>query len=239
MKRYNKKDDVSYSLGTTLTIELLNRKLPFVRKIYFHSKLVENEVTLNIKKICNENNIPIIVSDKPFNILSNKENCFVIGEFTKFDSHLDKDSNHVVLVNPSNSGNLGTIIRSMVGFNVTNLAIILPSCDIFDTKTIRASMGAVFNINFELFNSFDEYLSKYKNNNIYPFMLQAKKSISEVEFKKPYSLVFGNEATGLPIDFLKIGTSVIIKHSNLIDSLNLPIALSIALHYVTIDDFKS
>ena len=238
MKRYNKKEEVSYSLGITVTIELLKKKLDFVKKIYFHSKLVENEVTDNIRNICLKHNIPIIVSDKPFNILTNKENCFVIGEFNKFDSSLDKLSNHVVLVNPSNSGNLGTIIRSMVGFNILNLAIITPACDIFDIKTIRASMGAVYSINYELFNSFDDYKKKYSQNSIYPFMLQANKNLSETELNEPYSLVFGNEATGLPIEFLNEGEAIIIKHSDKIDSLNLPIALSIALYHATKNNFK-
>ena len=137
MKRYNKKDNVSYTLGTTLTIELLKEKIEYVRKIYFHSKLEHNEVTNGIEKICEEHKIPIEVSDKPFNILSQKENCFIIGEFYKFETTLEHNKNHVVLVNPSNSGNLGTIIRSMLGFGITNLAIISPGVDIFDVKTIN------------------------------------------------------------------------------------------------------
>jgi TrmH family RNA methyltransferase len=43
-------------------------------------------------------------------------------------------------------------------------------------------------------------------------------------------LVFGNEAKGLDDSFLKEGTSVVIKHTNNIDSLNLPIAVGIAIY---------
>lgn len=60
------------------------------------------------------------------------------------------DGNHVVLVNPSNAGNLGTIIRSCIGFGVEDIAIILPAVDLFDPKTIRASMGAKAKIRIEL-----------------------------------------------------------------------------------------
>ena len=45
-----------------------------------------------------------------------------------------------------------------------------------------------------------------------------------------FSLVFGNEAKGLDDSFLKEGTSVVIKHTNNIDSLNLPIAVGIAIY---------
>lgn len=58
------------------------------------------------------------------------------------------NANHVVLVNPGILGNMGTIIRTMLGFNYTNLAIIRPG-DVFDPRVVRASMGALFNINFE------------------------------------------------------------------------------------------
>ncbi len=237
MKRYKKNDNVSYTLGTTLTIELLKEKIEYVRKVYFHTKLEQNEVIQKIEVLCKKHNIPIEKSDKPFNILSQKENCFVIGEFNKFDTELEKNKNHVVLVNPSNSGNLGTIIRSMVGFGITNLAIISPGVDIFDVKTVRASMGALFSINFEYFDSFLDYQDHYQNNNLYPFMLQANKKITNTKFQKPFSLIFGNEATGLPRDFLRVGTSVIIPHSKNIDSLNLTIAASIAMYEATKEEF--
>ncbi len=97
--------------------------------------------------------------------------------FKNLNQNYLKIKNHIVLVNPSNSGNLGTIIRSMVGFGIYDLAIIKPAVDIFDLKTIRASMGAIFNIRFSYFDSFSDYSKEYKNN-YYPFMLQAKEKLS-------------------------------------------------------------
>ena len=139
---------------------------------------------------------------------------------------------HVVLVNPSNAGNLGTIIRSSCGFNFLDLVIIKRAVDIFDPKTVRASMGALFNIRFSLFDSFEDY-KKTNNHNYYPFMLKAKTTLPETNFIKPFSLIFGNEATGLPDSFLEYN-SVIIPHNKLIDSLNLEVATSIGLFYASI-----
>ncbi len=98
-------------------------------------------------------------------------------------------------------------------------------------------MGALFNINFSYYDSFDGYLHEFKNHNLYPFMLQSKFKINEVNFKNPFSLIFGNEATGLSSEFSEIGQSVVIPHSNLIDSLNLPIAVSIAIYESTKNNF--
>ena len=45
----------------------------------------------------------------------------------------------------------------------------------------------------------------------------------------PFSLVFGNEASGLPKELESFGRGVIIPHSRAIDSLNLAVAAGIGL----------
>lgn len=238
VKRYKKDLDVSYTLGMTLTIELLKYKLEYVTRIFIHSKLIKNDAYLYIEEVCKKNKIPLIQNDKVFNILAQKENCFVIGEFNKFKADVNKEKNHIVLVNPSNAGNLGTIIRAMVGFNLKDLVIISPAVDIYDPKCVRASMGALFHLNFQYFENFQDYTKEYDSRYYYPFMLQASRNLNEVEIKEPYSLIFGNEATGLDLKYLDYGQSVIIKHSENIDSLNLPIAVSIGIYEVTKEKFK-
>ena len=62
-------------------------------------------------------------------------------------------------------------------------------------------------------------------------MLQAKETLQETTNKvSPHTLAFGNEAHGLDESFLKLGTPLIIKHSNNIDSLNLSMSVGIALY---------
>lgn len=233
-EKYKSQLSYSYSLGITLTIELLKKHPKDVLDIYYHSSF-SGEGKEIIDDLAKKNGINPILNDKIFNIVSQKENVYCIGVFKKFNSPIDETKNHIVLVNPSNAGNLGTIIRTSVGFNMNDLVIIKPAVDIFDPKTVRASMGALFNLNFSLFDSFEDYEDKYPRN-YYPFMLKAKQKLKDVDFNTPYSLIFGNEATGLPDSFLKYD-SVIIPHSHNIDSLNLPIATSIAIYMATEKDF--
>lgn len=237
VKRYKKGDAMSYTLGTTLTIELLTQKAEICRIVYLHPDL-EGEGKSRIIELCQEKHIPFEVNSKVFNILSQKENCFAIGVFELFSCELEKEKNHVVLVNPSNSGNLGTIMRSMCGFGIKDLAIITPAVDVFDPNVVRSSMGAVFNVRFKHFASFDEYSAYVGKRELYPFMLQASVNMSETQFATPSSLIFGNESSGLPPYFAKIGKPLIIKHSHEIDSLNLSIACSIALYEYTKKNFQ-
>ncbi len=236
MKKYKKGDLESYTLGTTLTMELLNKKVEYVTRVYVHSKLEKNDTYDKLVNICNKNKIEIIESDKTINLLSDKDNCYVIGVFRIFNENIDANSNHIVLVNPSNMGNLGTIIRSSIGFGINNLVIIKPAVDIFDPKVIRSSMGAIFNINFKYYDSFNDYKNMFSNRDFFPFMLKAKTNLKDkVISNNYYSLIFGPEAQGLDDSYLDIGTPLIIKHKNDIDSLNLDNAVSIALYEFTKD----
>ena len=60
-------------------------------------------------------------------------------------------------------------------------------------------------------------------------MLNGKKTldIKDCPKSKLFSLVFGNEASGLDDSFLSVGTSIMIPQSPDVDSLNLTIAVGI------------
>ena len=158
-----------------------------------------------------------------------KENCFVVGVFKKFGGKNINDK-HIVLVNPSDMGNMGTIMRTMLGFDFKNLIIIRPCVDIFNPKVVRASMGAIFSLNIVEYESVEEYLNSNSNKK-YFFMLNGKKELGKFNncYNK-FDLVFGNEASGLPEELINVDESVVIKHSKNIDSLNLPISVAMAIY---------
>lgn len=239
IKAYHKDFDYTYTLGVFETIELLRNKPNLVLRVYIKNSSYQNNGVKIIDELCKKNKIDLIESDNTITKLSKKDNCFAIAIIKKYHISLD-DTNHVVLVNPSDMGNMGTIIRTMLGFDYTNLAIIRPGVDVFDPRVVRASMGALFNINFEYFNSFNDYIEKFPNRNIYPLMLKGAKNIHTIELNKGvYSLVFGNESSGLPDGYLDYGQSIFIPHSDKIDSLNLSMALGITLCHFSQNEFKS
>ncbi len=226
--KYDKNMDYSYTLGVFPTIELVKNRPESVIKLIFSTKSDENKGIHELKALCKNTGIPFEYNDRALGIISSKENVYAVGVFTKYESDLNWIDNHLVLVNPSDMGNLGTIIRTMVGFGVKELVVIRPAADVFDPKTIRASMGALFQVNVKYFESFEEYQSRCSNT-IYPFMTNASQSAVGVSFNEPYSLVFGSESAGLEDSFLKIGNPVFIPQSKDIDSLNLSISVGIGL----------
>ena len=226
-----KSDNIyTYGLGATVAMEYLLKRR--VKAVILHPGFRSVETIEKIKTICG-NDIPISTEEKPFNILSKKDNCFVIAVIEKKKVEL-KDGNHMVLVNPSNCGNMGTIVRSCLGFGVEDLAIVgKTSADPFDPKTIRASMGACASVRIEVFDDFSDYQKRFPHNNLYPFMLDGSTKLQETTINKPFSLIMGNEATGLDPAFKNIGRPIRIEHSSNIDSLNITIAASIGLYEAT------
>jgi TrmH family RNA methyltransferase len=120
----------------------------------------------------------------------------------------------------------------MLGFHIDSLGLIRPAVDIFNPRAIRSSMGSVFQISFQHFDSIGEYISSF-GNNLYAFMTDGRKTLAEVSFREPFSIIFGNESSGLPDEYLELGTSVSIPHSKSIDSLNLSVAVGIGLYKVS------
>ena len=79
VSRYRKEDPVSYLLGATVVMEYLINKPGSVKGVILHPKFNAEDTIAKIKDITGRYKIPLSVEEKPFNILSQKENCFVIG----------------------------------------------------------------------------------------------------------------------------------------------------------------
>jgi TrmH family RNA methyltransferase len=232
LKRYRKRFEYSYANGVFTTLELLDARPEHVLGVVLSSRSERNVGIAKLKDLCARNRIPVETNDKTIERLSPKGNHLAIGVFRKYRSRLDPNRNHVVLVKPGDMGNVGTIARTMVGFGITDLALIRPAVDIFDPKTVRASMGAIFRLSIEYFDSFGDYSHSFAHN-LYPLMTNGRVTIARARFTPPFALVFGNESSGLPDEFLNAGTSVAIPHDRRIDSLNLSAAVAIVLYEST------
>jgi TrmH family RNA methyltransferase len=231
LKRYQKEFDFSYCLGVYPTLELLTYQSDSVISILIHTKGEGNAGIKKIRHICQERKIEIIENDNLVNKLASRGNTYAIGVFQKYSSSLDPSGNHVVLVHPTSMGNLGTIMRSMLGFGKHNLVIIEPAADPFDPKTIRASMGSIFQLSIKSYQKFTDYWGSHPGHNLYPLMTDGIHPLSEVKFDSPYSLVFGEETSGLGKEYQQFGKSIKIKQDDAVDSLNLALSVGITLYH--------
>lgn len=231
---YKKEFPHAYAPGVTLSVYLLERMPQACRAFLLAQAGLENQGVRKIIDRCGELGVPCAVQDKAIRRLWPKDNCYCVGVFDKPQRALDPAAPHVVLVNPSDMGNLGTIERTCLGFGVRNVAVIRPGADCYDPKAVRASMGAVFALNIAYYDDFAAYRAAFPGRELFPFMLDGSEAMERVgPGEVPYSLIFGNESSGLPADFAAVGRPVRIDHGADIDSLNLSIAVGIGVYHFT------
>lgn len=235
LEAYSHQLDYSYAPGIFPSHALLNARPELARRLLVRSDAAESEGVRALMEKCTALNVRAETADRALERISRKENCYAALVFDKFSCELSQTGNHIVLVNPSDMGNLGTILRACLGFSLPDLAIIRPAADVFDPRVVRASMGALFSMRVGLFDSFEAYRAAYPEHALYPFMLDGSLPLPQAcrAAKAPWSLVFGNEATGLPPRFAQLGQPVRIPQSDAIDSLNLAIAVSVAAYAFT------
>ena len=232
-KRYKRGSSLSYTLGPFPTFELLSCRPEAARAVYYREDFTQKDKLISL---CRELNVPCSCSQKALERISQKEICYAAGEFVKYPGELLSDRPHIALVHPGDMGNLGTIERTILGFGIRDLAIICGGADHWNPKAVWASMGAVFRLRIGEFEGFDEYLDQFgRDRDIFPFMLDGGRVLTPGSCPKTplYTLVFGNEATGLPPEFQNYGQSLFIAQTGEVDSLNLAVAVSIGTYLFT------
>ena len=228
LKKYKREDACSYTLGSFPTYELLRAAPERCEKILYAPSFTGAD---ELCAAAGRQGIPCLEDGKSVERVSGKGNVYVVGVFRKEDGRKLTSRCHVVLVNPADMGNVGTVIRTAAGIGEADVALIAPCADLYDPKTVRASMGALFRIRTGVFESFEAYREAYPGRELYPFMLEGSGLLGEVP--RPagdFSLIFGSEAAGLPPSYRGIGRSVRIPMTEKVDSYNLAVSAAIGLY---------
>lgn len=137
----------------------------------------------------------------------------------------EKSGKFLYLDKISDAGNMGTIIRTADAFNLSGVIISEDSCDIYNPKTIRATMASIFRVPIYFLKE-DELI---KNNfKIIVSALEDSKPIKECDLSGDLILVIGNEAHGVSQKILeRANLKVKIPIRDSVDSLNAGVAAGI------------
>ena len=153
--------DYSYAPGVFPSMECLKHRPDAVRRLLLHSSSAGRDGADKLRGLAESLGVRVEEADRALARISGKENCFAAAVFAKFEDALDPAKPHVVLHHPGDSGNVGTILRTALGFGVEDVALIRPCVDLFDPKTVRASMGSLFSLRVRLYDSFESYLESF------------------------------------------------------------------------------
>jgi 16S rRNA (guanine(527)-N(7))-methyltransferase RsmG len=134
-----------------------------------------------------------------------------------------------LLVPFQDPANVGSAIRSAAGFGVKDVVILKEAAHPFHPKAVRASAGAVFSVRIMRGPALHELQSVLGAGGPELIALdRGGRPLPGISFPERFLLLPGIEGPGLP-DELK-ARSVAIPLADAIESLNAPVALSIALY---------
>jgi TrmH family RNA methyltransferase len=139
------------------------------------------------------------------------------------------DERTVYLHEIQDPGNLGTILRTLAWFGGFRCLLGPGSVDPYNSKVVRASMGAIFYVPIELDVELASLHERFER--IACLDMQGE-TLSSTDFKTFDCYLFGNEARGLPREQLTAlgARSFTVAGSGAIESLNLASAVNMCVY---------
>ena len=173
---------------------------------------------------------------------------YVNGKVMKYITELDNPSkiigichkkndkiqgNHILILDDiQDPGNLGTIIRSAVAFNIDTIILSKTGVDLYNSKVLRSTQGMIFNINIVVSDIKEEIL-KLKNDNykILTTNVEGGKLVKSIEKSQKFAIIIGNEGKGVSKEIKELSDEYIyIEMNKKCESLNAAVATSIILY---------
>ena len=152
----------------------------------------------------------------------------------KDDNNTIKGNKIVILDEIQDPGNLGTIIRSALAFNVDTIILSKKCVDLYHPKVLRGTQGMIFHSNIILMDT-EEAIKKMKEVEI-PVMGTSVEDGIDIHLLQPkdkekYCLIMGNEGNGLSQNILnQCDKKLYIPMNPKVESLNVGVACSIILY---------
>lgn len=139
----------------------------------------------------------------------------------------------VVLEDLQDPGNLGTILRTGEGAGITGVIMSKDTVDLYNPKTIRATMGSVYRVPFVYAEDLKQVLATLKEAGItsYAAHLKGTKYYDSFDFRKGTAFLIGNEGNGLQTETAEQADVYLkIPMEGKLESLNAAVATSILMY---------
>ncbi len=139
----------------------------------------------------------------------------------------------ILLENLQDPGNLGTILRAGEAAGIAGVLMTRGCVDIYNPKTVRATMGSLFRVPFLYMEDIDSVLDELRQRNLPVYGAGLEKSVSydRLSYRKGCVFMIGNEANGLSSGLMeKADCAVHIPMEGRVESLNAAMAASILMY---------
>ena len=186
---------------------------------------------LNINQI--DNNKLYIINSNVFETIKDTKNSQGIIALVKIKKNVLNDidfKNIVIFDDIMDPGNLGTMFRISEAMGFNNILISENSCDIYNTKVLRASMSSIFRLNIFKSNDIKNDIFRLKKEGfiIYGTVLKNSTDYLKIKYNNKFGIILGNEANGINEKLYElIDFNIKINMLGKIESLNVAVAYAI------------
>ena len=139
----------------------------------------------------------------------------------------------VILEDLQDPGNLGTIVRTGEGAGVTAVIMSRNTVDIFNPKTIRATMGSIYRVPFVYVDDIKDTIKSLHNVNVktYAAHLKGDNYYDSFSFHEGTAFLIGNEGNGLKKETADMASAYLkIPMKGQVESLNAAIATALLMY---------
>ena len=207
----------------------------YIREIYVSESYIEkNGISDKLQRVGFET-----VSDEVFKKISDTKApqgilCVMNQYKYALEDLLNKDNPVLVLLEDiQDPGNLGTILRTGEGAGIDGVIMTKDTVDIYNPKTIRATMGSIYRMPFLYVDSLQEVIGKLQEKGIlvYAAHLKGNEYYDNFDFKKGTAFLIGNEGNGLKKETADLADAYLkIPMEGKVESLNAAIATSLLMY---------
>lgn len=225
--------------GYKLIDEALQYDKPF-SLVLFSDEAVKSEEGNRLLRKCEEMNIPIyIADDRVFQEASEMDSpqgvlAVLHKQEQDLENIIDRESYILMLLDEvRDPGNVGTIIRTADACGIAGVVLSKGCVDLYNGKTIRATMGSMFHIPVVTDVDMLELIEGLKLAKAEVVGADPHSNVNcvEVPHKERTAIIIGNEANGLRTEVKSAATqNITIPMPGKAESLNAGIAAAILMY---------
>ncbi len=229
LPRYRRELPYGWVLGAFAVEELLRHAPRQALEVRWHGDLQARRKA-RVLAACEATGVPARRDDATVVAKRSKGTARVLALFEKPRPRLDPSRSHLALVSPRDPGNLGAMLRTALAFSVEDVVVTRDGVDPWSPHVLRASLGAAFALRIVETPSLAAYRADLPERPLWLLDGAAADEVAAIERgPRPATVAAGPEWPGLGASERALGRPVRIDHDPRVESLNVTVAVGIAL----------
>lgn len=219
--------------GVRLCFDVINSDVSVSMLLYTESCQEKNKE--KIKRLTQKANKSFLISEEVAEKLSDTvttQGVFCVCKFVQRTVEICKDQKYIALENLQDPSNLGAVIRTAEALGIHG-AILFGCADIYNPKSLRASMGSLLRFPIVVSDDLEKTLVQCKSEGMKVLATvpdREAKSITSIDISGGTIAIIGNEGNGISEKIKKLSTDVVtIPMQGRAESLNASTAASITI----------